>query len=402
MKEIHFAYKFEIKPTPEQKVLLDKHFGCCRWVYNHFLAKSKEQYKLTKTKPTKKENQDMLPVLKEVKETEWLKEVYSQSLQVALINLENAFDKFFKGEAKYPKFKSKRDRNSFTAPQGVEIKGNYIRIPMFKRKWKKGVKIIAHRKIEGKIGSCTFSRTPTGRYYVSISTVKQYQPLEQTGQICGIDLGLKTFLVTSDGDSFKNHKFLKKYEKKLAKAQRNLSRKKKGSKSFEKQKRKVALIHEKVANTRKDMLHKTSLRLIQDYDVIFVEDLNIKGMIKNRKLAKHIADASWGTFLRYLDYKAKWNDRQIVPINRFFPSSKTCHKCGWIKQDLTLKDRVWECGGCHSILDRDLNASINILHEGLKLISSGTGDYTGGEPNKTSSGKHNSVKPEARLSLADG
>jgi putative transposase len=225
--------------------------------------------------------------------------------------------------------------------------------------------------------------------------------MEKTGAICGIDLGLKDFVITSDGIKFKNNKYTKQYERKLAKAQKHLSRKTKGSNSFERQRRKTARIHENITNARMDNLHKVSHKLISDYDIIALEDLNVKGMVKNHKLSKHISDASWGNFVRLLEYKASWNDKQIVKINRFYPSSKTCSECGWINQNLNLSDREWICHNGHR-LDRDLNAAQNILKEGLNIISAGTVDYTGGDSNKTLETKHKSVKPEAHLSLANG
>ncbi|WP_132777704.1 RNA-guided endonuclease TnpB family protein [Sphingobacterium alimentarium] len=251
------------------------------------------------------------------------------------------------------------------------------------------------------MSKCTLSKTPTGKYFVSILSEEQYQVKEKTGAFCGIDLGLKDFAITSDGVKFKNNKYTKQYEKELAKAQKHLSRKTKGSNSFERQRRKTARLHEKITNSRMDNLHKVSHQLVSNYDIIALEDLNVKGMVKNHKLSKHISDASWGTFVRLLEYKADWNDKQIVKINRFYPSSKTCCECGWINQDLNLSIREWTCKNGH-VLDRDLNAAKNILKEGLKIISSGTGDYTGGDSNKTLATKHKSVKPEAHLSLANG
>jgi len=223
----------------------------------------------------------------------------------------------------------------------------------------------------------TFSKTPTGKYFVSILTEQQHQPSPKTGKKVGIDLGLKDFVITSDNIKFANHKYTKKYATKLTKAQRSLSRKQKKSRSYEKQRRKVALIHEKVSNTRQDMLHKISHQIVRDYDVICIEDLHVKGMIQNPKLSKHIADASWGTFVRFLEYKAKWNDKELVKIDRFYASSKTCHKCGDKNNNLALSDRTWTCNNGH-YLDRDLNAAYNILSEGVKILSAGTVDYTGG------------------------
>ena len=391
MKTIHKTYRFELRPTQDQKVLLDKHFGCVRFVYNHFLNERKEQYQANKKSDNYYAQSKTLTELKKQEETVWLKEVNSQSLQFALRCLDTAYVNFFRGNAKFPRFKSRKNKNSFTVPQFAKLEGGRFFAPKFKE----GIKVNVHREVKGKIGKCTLSKTPTGKYFVSILSEEQYQPKEKTGAVCGIDLGLKDFAITSDGVKFKNNRYTKKYARKLKKAQQHLSRKQKGSKGFEKQKLKVAKLHEKIANSRMDNLHKVSHQLVSNYDVIALEDLNVKGMIKNHKLAKHISDASWGTFVRLLEYKADWNDKQIVKINRFFPSSKTCYECGWISQELKLSDREWTCKNGH-ILDRDLNAAKNILKEGLKIISGGTLDNTDGGPNKTSVKKHKSVKSEAQ------
>ena len=397
MKTIFRTYKFELQPTKEQKILLDKHFGCIRYVYNFFLDQKKVQYQSNKKSDNYYKQAATLTELKKNEETIWLKEVNSQSLQFALRCLDTAYVNFFRGNAKFPRFKSKKNKNSFTIPQFAKLQDGKFYAPKFKE----GIKVNVHREVKGEIGKCTLTKTPTGKYFVSILSEELYKPNEKTGAVCGIDLGLKDFVITSDGIKFKNNKYTKQYEKKLAKSQRNLSRKIKGSNSFERQRRKTARIHEKITNSRMDNLHKVSHKLVNDYDIIALEDLNVKGMVKNHKLSKHISDASWGTFVRLLEYKANWNDKEIVKISRFYPSSKTCSKCGWINQNLNLSDREWTCHNGHR-LDRDLNAAQNILKEGLNILSSGTGDYTGGDSNKTLATKHKSVKPEAHLSLANG
>ena len=397
MKTIFRTYKFELQPTKEQKILLDKHFGCIRYVYNFFLDQKKVQYQSNKKSDNYYKQAATLTELKKNEETIWLKEVNSQSLQFALRCLDTAYVNFFRGNAKFPRFKSKKNKNSFTIPQFAKLQDGKFYAPKFKE----GIKVNVHREVKGEIGKCTLTKTPTGKYFVSILSEELYKPKEKTGAVCGIDLGLKDFVITSDGIKFKNNKYTKQYEKKLAKSQRNLSRKIKGSNSFERQRRKTARIHEKITNSRMDNLHKVSHKLVNDYDIIALEDLNVKGMVKNHKLSKHISDASWGTFVRLLEYKANWNDKEIVKISRFYPSSKTCSKCGWINQNLNLSDREWTCHNGHR-LDRDLNAAQNILKEGLNILSSGTGDYTGGDSNKTLATKHKSVKPEAHLSLANG
>ncbi len=397
MKTIFRTYKFELQPTKEQKILLDKHFGCIRYVYNFFLDQRKSQYQSNKKSDNYYKQSATLTELKKNEETIWLKEVNSQSLQFALRCLDTAYVNFFRGNAKFPRFKSKKNKNSFTIPQFAKLQDGRFYAPKFKE----GIKVNVHREVKGEIGKCNLTKTPTGKYFVSILSEELYKPKEKTGAICGIDLGLKDFVITSDGIKFKNNKYTRQYEKELAKSQRHLSHKKKGSNSFERQRRKTARIYEKITNSRMDNLHKVSHKLVNDYDIIALEDLNVKGMVKNHKLSKHISDASWGTFVRLLEYKASWNDKQIVKINRFYPSSKTCSECGWINQNLNLSDREWICHNGH-ILDRDLNAAQNILKEGLHILSSGTGDYTGGDSNKTLATKHKSTKPEAHLSLANG
>lgn len=397
MKTIFRTYKFELQPTKEQKILLDKHFGCIRYVYNFFLDQRKSQYQSNKKSDNYYKQAASLTELKKNEETIWLKEVNSQSLQFALRCLDTAYVNFFRGNAKFPRFKSKKNKNSFTIPQFAKLQDGRFYAPKFKE----GIKVNVHREVKGEIGKCTLTKTPTGKYFVSILSEELYKPKEKTGAVCGIDLGLKDFVIASDGIKFKNNKYTRQYEKDLAKSQKHLSRKKKGSNSFERQRRKTARIHEKITNSRMDNLHKVTHKLVNDYDIIALEDLNIKGMVKNHKLSKHISDASWGTFVRLLEYKASWNDKQIVKINRFYPSSKTCSECGWINQNLNLSDREWICHNGHR-LDRDLNAAQNILKEGLNILSSGTGDYTDGDSNKTLVTKHKSVKSEAHLSLANG
>jgi putative transposase len=290
--------------------------------------------------------------------------------------LETSYKNFFRFKKGFPKFKSKHSKNSFAIPQSVKILNGKLRIPKFKE----SIDIILHRTFSGTIKQCTISKTPTDEYFVSILVETEHKKLEKTGKSIGIDLGLKDFVITSDGYKYKNNRYTKRYQTKLKKAQQHLNRKKKDSNKYKEQKLKVAKLHKKIANSRLDNLHKVSTELIKKYDVIVLEDLNIKGMIKNHKLSKHIADASWSKFITLLTYKAEWNDKQIVKIDRFFPSSKTCNCCGYINQNLKLDMREWTCPSCNAKLDRDLNASKNILKEGYKIISSGTGDYrSGGE-----------------------
>lgn len=398
MRKINRTYKFRLYPNKAQTDLLARHFGCARFVYNYFLNQRKEQYRLTGKSDNYYAQAKALTALKKQEATSWLKEVNSQTLQFAIRSLEVAYTNFFQKRAKFPKFKSKHSKNSFTVPQFASVAGGRLFIPKFKE----GIKCRVHREIKGKIGKVTISKTPSGKYFVSVFTEEYVTPLEKTNRSVGVDMGLKDLLITSDGETFKNNRYTRRYERKLAKAQQHLSRKKKGSRGFEKQRLKVAKIHEKIANCRLDTLHKVSKKLVETYDLISVEDLNVKGMIKNHKLSKHIADASWGNFVTLLQYKCDWYGKELVKVNRFYPSSKTCGYCGWINQELKLSDREWTCKSCGVVHDRDVNASRNILKEGLKNISAGTVEYTDGDSNKTSVKKHKSVKSEAHESLAHG
>ena len=396
VKTVHRTYRFCLLPNKEQEVLLNKHFGSVRWVYNHFLNERKEHYQANKKSDNYQKQAASLTLIKKNKETEWLKDINSQSLQTALRFLDTAFVNFFRGNAKFPRFKSRKGKNSFTIPQFVKVERDKLFFPKFKE----GIKLNLHRPIEGEIKHCTVIKTPTGKCFVSILCEVQYKPKETTHKYCGIDLGIKDFAVTSDGIRFKNNYHIRRYEMQLAKAQKCLSRKNKGSNNRNRQRLKVAGIHEKIANSRLDVLHKISTQIINAYDIICVEDLNVKGMMANHKLAKHIADTSWGTFLRLLEYKAHWNDKKVIKINRFYPSSKTCNECGWIHHGLQLSEREWTCPNDHT-LDRDINAAKNILREGLNIIGAELSDNTCGGSTKTSEKKHKPMKQEAHRSLTD-
>ena len=365
------SYKYKLKPNEEQIILLNKHFGSIRFAYNYFLNERKKEYETNKNTINYYDNAKSLTELKKLEEYSWLNEINSQSLQYSLKCLDGAYQNFFKFKKGFPKFKSKRCKNSFSVPQSVKLINGKLVIPKFKEP----IDLILHRTFNGKIKSCTISKTPTNEYFVSILVETEHNKTPKTGKTIGIDLGLKDFVITSEGYKYKNNRYTKTYEKLLKKAQQHLSRKTKGSNGYYKQKLKVSKLHKKITNSRLDNLHKVSTDLIKKYDIIVLEDLNIKGMIKNHKLAKHISDVSWSKFVELLTYKAEWNDKQIVKIDRFFPSSKTCNCCGYINQNLDLSIREWTCPSCNTKLDRDLNASINILKEGYKLISSGTDDY---------------------------
>ena len=396
MRKIHRTYKFRLYPTEAQAELLAKHFGCTRFVYNYFLNQRQEQYKLTGKSDNYYAECKTLTELKTQEETAWLKEVSAQSLQFALRCLDASYTNFFKKRAKSPNFKSKRSKNSFTAPQYSTISENKL----FINKFKEGIKCRVHREVKGKIGKVTITKTPSGKYFASVHTEEEYVPtIEKSGKDVGLDLGLKDLLVTSEGERFANNHYTKKYESRLATAQRHLSRKKKGSRGYESQRLKVARLHEKISNSRADYLHKCEIGLVRRYDIICIEDLNVTGMVKNHHLAKSISDASWWTFINMLTYKAEWNDKKVVKIDRFFPSSQTCSVCGYVNKDTKkLSVREWECPSCHAHHDRDVNAAINILRVGLKqYTSAGTADYTGGEEVRAIlSESHSSVKPEAK------
>jgi len=368
------SYKYKIKPTEDQKVLLNKHFGSIRFVYNYFLNERKYEYETNRQSLNYNDNSSTLTLLKKKEEYKWLKEINSQSLQHSLKSLDDAYNSFFKKRTGFPKFKSKHNKNSFKVPQFVKVIGGKLIIPKFKDP----IKIIQDRKFKGKIRQCTLSKTPTNEYFVSILVETEHKKFKKTGKEVGIDLGIKEFLITSDRYRYKNNRFTKTYAKKLKENQQHLSRKVKGSNRYNKQKLKVAKLYNKITNSRLDNLHKVSTELIKKYDIIYLEDLNIKGMIKNHKLSKHITDVSWGKFLTLLEYKSNWNDKKIIKIDRFFPSSKQCNNCGYVNQNLKLETREWICPSCGTKLDRDLNASINILKEGIK-ISLGTNDHRRGD-----------------------
>ena len=396
MRKINRTYKFRLYPTKAQTELLAKHFGCARFVYNYFLNQRQEQYRMTGKSDNYNAQAKTLTELKRQEETAWLNEVNAQSLQFALRCLDASYSNFFKKKTKFPRFKSKRTKNSFTALQRTTLVDNRL----FITKFKEGIKCRVHREVKGKIGKVTITKTPSGKYFASVCTEEEYEtPFEKTNKSVGLDLGLKDFLTTSEGEPFKNNRYTKKYERRLATAQRHLSRKKKGSRGYENQRLKVSRIYEKISNRRADYLHKCSISLIRRYDIICIEDLNVKGMVRNHHLAKSISDASWGAFLNMLTYKAEWHSKKVVKVDRFFPSSQTCNVCGHInKETKDLSVREWECPSCHTHHDRDVNAAINILRVGLKqYTSAGTADYTGGEGVRAVlSESQSSVKPEAK------
>ena len=355
------AYKFLIKPTKEQIEMFEKHFGATRFVYNWGLEQKTKSYQEGKKTLTFLGLGPELVKFK--KENIWMKEVNSQSLLASLKNLDNAYTRFFREKKGFPKFKSKYNpKQSFQCPQhcSVDFDNSELTIPKIKN-----IKTIFHRQFEGDIKTVTISRVPSGKYYVSI-LVEDGKELPIKSKLTrnnavGIDMGLKYFVVTSDGEKIANPKYFRKSEERLARKQNKLSKKKKGSNNRNKQKQKVAKLHEKIANQRKDFLHKVSHKIVhKNHGTICVEDLCVKGMVRNHKLAKSISDVGWGMFYNFLKYKSDWYGKNFLDIGQFEPSSKMCSVCGNIKSDLTLSDREWTCERCNNKHDRDINASINI------------------------------------------
>ena len=354
------AYKYRLNPTKEQKVLIEKHLGCCRFVWNTYLWERKQAYEKDWKTLTYYDNAKALTELKKCEDCSWLKEINSQSLQATLKDLNLAYERFFKKIAKFPKFKSKKNpKKWFHIPQKIKLKGSKLVIPKFKE-W---IKVVLHRPIVWTIRNATITKDNTW-YYVSL-VVCDYEvnKFPETSKNIWLDMGLSHFCITSNWDKFENPKFLRTKEEKLIKVQRYYSRHK-GKRTL----RKLQRLHSKIANQRKDFLHKLSTKLIHDNQVICLEDLNVKGMMKNHKLAKAIWDVGWGTFVSFLVYKAEWHGRTLIKIDRFFPSSKTCNCCWHIKEELKLSERKYHCQSCWAELDRDINAAKNILKEWLKQL----------------------------------
>ena len=363
------AVKVQIYPRESDKELLAKHFGVRRFIFNKFLGIRNKEYLENSRTLGYYGCSALVTQMKKDPEFAWLREVNSQSIQAALKDLDGAFDRFFRKIAKFPRFKSKHDlRQSFKVPQHFEVdwEAKTLKIPKFKTKFK--FKGQYHGELR-KINSITISKNASGKYFASIQGEFEIEQKESSGEIIGVDLGIKSLLIDSNGTEIKNERFLRKHLKRIKYLQRQMSKKKKGSCSRNKARIKFAKQHQKVINQRSNYLHQVSSKLINDNQVICLEDLSVKNMVKNHKLAQAISDVSWGSLVSMLKYKAAWHNRQVIQIDRFYPSSKTCSSCNHLMDSMDLSVREWDCPSCGTHHDRDINAAKNILRQGLNIMS---------------------------------
>lgn len=368
VKEVNKAYKFRFYPSKEQQKILSQTFGCTRVAYNWCLNLRKDQYTNNGKSINYHASSSLFTDLKKTDEYKWLNEVSCVPLQQALRHCNTAFLNFFGKRSSFPKFKKKTDKQSAEYTKSAfKFENNELKLA----KMKTPLKIKWSRKFNGTPSTVTVSKNPDGKYFVSMLVTESIIPLKAVKNKIGIDLGIKDIVVTSDGFRSGNPKNTKKYERKLVHNQKLLSRKTKGSNRYKKQKLKVAKVHAKISNSRIDFLHKLSTDIVRKNQVICTETLVVKNMIKNRKLSKALSDASFGTFLNMLEYKCSWYGRTLVGIDKWYPSSKTCSNCGYIHGDLKLADRFWTCKSCETLLDRDLNASKNILAVGTTVLARG-------------------------------
>ena len=371
---VRWSGKFRIYPTDDQKAFFAKHFGGVRFIYNYFLSRSNEIYTKEKGAVSIYDLKEEIPLLKATSENSWLKELNSQSLQEAVLNLGKARQKFFDRQGGRPQFKHKHGKQVFTMPQNFLIetskKGNaFLCIPKLKTR----IKIRVHREVVGKMKRLTITKTRTGKYFASVMCEVEQESLPKPktwklpkGEI-GIDLGLSTFVTKDNGDKTYYPKFLKLLLKRLTAVNKAFSKKKKGSKNQEKARVELALIYEKIANQRKAFIHETSFALVNENQVIYAEDLYVKGMMQNRCLSRAFADTAMGELIRQIKYKTRWRGRVFKQIGRFEPSSKMCNVCKTINKELTLGQRIWKCKVCYIMHDQDVNAAINILQIGQAM-----------------------------------
>ena len=363
------AIKVRLYPTSEQRHELAFQFGAMRWAYNYALNWRSKAWKEQGESISKRQTLDQLVSLKKEEKTNWLKQADSQALQQSVIHLDEAFKRFFKSQGRYPRFKNRHTKQSVSYPQRVKIvDSNCLYLPKIGN-----VRAVFHREISGTIKTVTVSKTLTGKYFASVlcddgSTTPEPCKSLLVDQVVGVDMGLSHLAIEHSGKKTENPRFLKRSAHNMRRKQKALSRKKKGSANRSKARVLVAKAHEKTTNTRNDFQHKLSKQLIDENQAVCVETLKVKNMLKNRKLAKHIADASWGELVRKLEYKAQWAGKHLVKIDQWFASSKTCHSCHNKVKDMELSTRQWVCDSCGTEHDRDINAALNIRQQGILML----------------------------------